>query len=305
MSETQRLAVVGFGSVLVWGLAAIGGFGLLLHRLGRRTLNGPERAVALIALFGAALELGCFLYGVFIEADQLDVQRITVTTPKLPAGQRVVIAHVSDLHVDRASPALEKLVAAVKAVKPDLLIFTGDSVNSREGLTAFQQTMKQLDVPLGRFAVKGNHDVWYWFDLDLFGGATAIELNARAPVAAGPIELCGAPYGQAGLIDDCLRAADPARFTLVAYHTPDLIEDLAPRPDLYLAGHTHGGQVRAPLYGAIITLARHGKKYEMGRYEVNGTTLYVNRGIGFEPHAPRVRFLAPPELTVVEVSGSR
>ncbi len=59
-----------------------------------------------------------------------------------------------------------------------------------------------------------------------------------------------------------------------------------------------------PFYGAVVTLAQHGKKYEMGRYEVEGTTLYVNRGIGFEPHAPRVRFLAPPELTLIELTGA-
>jgi len=73
--------------------------------------------------------------------------------------------------------------------------------------------------------------------------------------------------------------------------------------DLYLAGHTHGGQVRAPLYGAIVTFSEFGKRYEMGPYRVGGTMLYVNRGIGFEPELPRVRFLARPEVAVIDLIG--
>ena len=90
---------------------------------------------------------------------------------------------------------------------------------------------------------------------------------------------------------------------MLLYHYPDMIEEAAgPKLDLYLCGHTHGGQVALPLYGAMITLARHGKKYESGRYTVGGTTLYVNRGIGMEGgRVPRVRFCARPEITVLDI----
>jgi hypothetical protein len=73
--------------------------------------------------------------------------------------------------------------------------------------------------------------------------------------------------------------------------------------DLYCAGHTHGGQVALPLYGALITFSKYGKKYEAGLYREGETWLYVNRGIGMEGGStPRVRFWAPPEVTVIEVS---
>ena len=74
--------------------------------------------------------------------------------------------------------------------------------------------------------------------------------------------------------------------------------------DLYLSGHTHGGQVRLPFYGAPVTLSRFGKKYEAGMYTSIGceTKLYVNRGIGLENKpAPKVRFLCRPEITVFEL----
>ena len=75
--------------------------------------------------------------------------------------------------------------------------------------------------------------------------------------------------------------------------------------DLYLCGHTHGGQIRAPLYGALATSSRWGKRYEMGLYRERGTTLYVSRGLGVEGlGAPRARFLAPPEIVLWELRAA-
>jgi predicted MPP superfamily phosphohydrolase len=90
------------------------------------------------------------------------------------------------------------------------------------------------------------------------------------------------------------------RFTLLLYHSPDLMpEAVEMAVDLYLCGHTHGGQIRLPLLGALITASDFGKRYEMGRYEEGSTTLYVSRGLGMEGlGAPRARFLAPPEIVI-------
>jgi predicted MPP superfamily phosphohydrolase len=74
--------------------------------------------------------------------------------------------------------------------------------------------------------------------------------------------------------------------------------------DLYLAGHTHGGQIRLPLFGAVFTASAYGKRYEQGHYSVGDTTLYVSRGIGMEGMgAPRARFLCPPEIVVVNLGS--
>jgi len=94
-------------------------------------------------------------------------------------------------------------------------------------------------------------------------------------------------------------------FTLLLYHSPDLMPEAAELGvDLYLCGHTHGGQIRLPLFGAVITSSDFWKRYEMGRYEENGTTLYVSRGLGMEGKgAPRARFLAPPEIVLWTLSS--
>ena len=92
-------------------------------------------------------------------------------------------------------------------------------------------------------------------------------------------------------------------FNLFLYHNTDLMDYFDGVPiDLYLCGHTHGGQVALPFYGALTTLSRHGKKYEAGLYRQEHIQLYVNRGIGMEGgRSPRVRFLARPEITVFDI----
>jgi predicted MPP superfamily phosphohydrolase len=75
--------------------------------------------------------------------------------------------------------------------------------------------------------------------------------------------------------------------------------------DLYLCGHTHGGQVRLPVIGAVLTSSRLGRRYVMGHYHEGRTHLYVSRGVGFEGlGAPRVRLFCPPEITLITLGGA-
>lgn len=95
-------------------------------------------------------------------------------------------------------------------------------------------------------------------------------------------------------------------FTLLLYHSPDLMPEAARAGvDLFLAGHTHGGQIRLPLIGALVTSSIYWKRYEMGLYTEGHTRLYVSRGIGMEGlGAPRARFLCPPEIELFELRGT-
>jgi predicted MPP superfamily phosphohydrolase len=101
------------------------------------------------------------------------------------------------------------------------------------------------------------------------------------------------------------RARDDTRFQVLLYHSPDIAPQAAEAGiDLYLCGHTHGGQIRLPLFGALITSSKLGKRYEMGCHTVGNMTLYVSRGIGMEGgSAPRARFLCPPEITLWTLEG--
>ena len=103
-----------------------------------------------------------------------------------------------------------------------------------------------------------------------------------------------------------LADAPPGAFTALLYHTPDLMPQAAALGvDLYLAGHTHGGQWRLPGFGAILTSSRYWKRYEAGHYREGRTHLYVSRGLGLEGFGtPRARLFSPPEVVAVTLRGT-
>lgn len=259
-------------------------------------------------LLAAAAGVLCILYGRFVEPLRPEVTRVRIESPKLGPGARPVrIVHLSDLHCDPAPRLEERLPGLVAAEQPDLVVFTGDCANSPEGVPLFRRTLAAVARVAPTFAVKGNWDAWYFPRIERFAGTGARELDGesvRVEVAGTPLRVAGAAFDREEGATAALGTGTPDEFTVFLYHTPDIVYDLAGRgADLLCAGHTHGGQVRLPLYGAIVTLSRFGKRFESGLHEVGGTRLYVNRGIGMEGGpAPRVRFLCRPEITVIEIA---
>lgn len=300
MTQLTRVLVI---VVLSGAVSVTALLSLVLLALGK--LRGLGKRVGLTATALFVLGVLTLLYGRFIEGDWLEVTRETVVTKKWPKGTRVRIAHLSDLHLDVQTRGLTRAVEVLRKENVDLIVFTGDSLNERDAAPLFRRVMSNLQAPLGRYAVRGNHDTSRWADVNLFDNGPATELLSEFPSVkdSPPIALCGAPFNQPELVSACLANTRANTFTIVAFHTPDLVEALTPQPDLYLAGHTHGGQIALPFYGAVITFSQFDKKYEAGRYQVGDTTLYVNRGIGFEPHLPKIRLNARPELTIIDVVG--
>jgi predicted MPP superfamily phosphohydrolase len=312
MSKAENFRVLLFmGFILtVYALAAWVLVRMLLQRFGHaapskgRYQSWFRRAV--LAVAGAGLL--CLAYAYFIEPYWLTVSQIRISSAKLPRGaQPLRIVHISDIHSD-PKPRLEgRLPQAIAAEHPDVIVFTGDAINSPDGLPVFRACLTELAKIAPTFVVKGNWDAWYWKNLNLFEGTGATELDGdavRAEIRGVPIWIAGVAVEDEGRMDAALSSIPPEDFSLFLYHYPDLIREAEGRKvDLYCAGHTHGGQVALPLYGALITFSRYGKRYEAGLYHEGATWMYVNRGIGMEGgHAPRVRFWARPEITVIEVS---
>lgn len=307
-SERARLAVFIFLVLGVYITAVWLGSRWWLERAGRVARSGRgERWMRRAALSLAGLGLLCFAHGYWIEPYWLEVTRVRLATPKLVPGTRPIrLVHISDLHSDPAPRLEERLPDVIAAEKPDLIVFTGDSVNSRKGLPVFKRCLGRIARIAPTFVVKGNWDT-PWVDLDLFGGTGVRELDGKAvrtEVAGNAIWIAGAAARDEVQIQAALAGAPDDAFTVFLHHYPDEIHRVAERGvDLYCAGHTHGGQVALPFYGAIITLSRFGKRFEAGLYRVGKTWLYVNRGIGMEgARMPRVRFCARPEVTVIEVA---
>ena len=261
-------------------------------------------------LYGAAVVgIVCMLYGRFVEPYWLEVTHVSIASPKIPRGGKLRIAHISDLHSDAKARLEESLPGVVAAERPDVIVFTGDSVNSSEAVPVFRGFLQKVSKVAPTFVVRGNWDTAYWGDLDLFDGTGVVELNGAGRV----VDVRGVKVGIAGVafanqknLERALIGIPANAFSVFLYHTPDLIKEVASRHvDLFCAGHTHGGQVAIPGYGAILTFSKFGKQYEAGLHREGKTALYVNRGIGMEGgNAPRVRFWARPELTIIDVVPS-
>jgi uncharacterized protein len=264
---------------------------------------GLRYAVYAAAVCAAATAAYAFL----VEPYWVEVSEIGLASPKISSGGLRVV-QFSDIHCT-GSPLNEgKLPGLAAALHPDIIVFTGDLLSTNEGLGPCRKVLAALEAPLGKYAVLGNWDEWYFSGEDIFAGTGFRVLDGETVSLSkdgSPICISGLGYDKPGA--RMLLGGVPAgAYSIFLHHSPDLAEDLGGlNVDLYLAGHTHGGQVAVPLYGAVFTLSRFGKKYEAGRYSVGNMTLYVNRGLGVEGSLPRVRFLARPELTVFDISPGR
>ncbi len=264
-----------------------------------------------------ALIAALSVYGLVIEPFRLTVTEMTHHSPKLAADAPPLrLLQMGDFHIERRLTRREcDLLERVKALAPDVILVTGDYLNlsyvyDPQAQQAVRTFLSQLHAPWGVYAVSGSPPVDPPEVVPkLFDGLDNVRLlrNEHLVLKVRGQRLCLAglvcshdPAIDAGRLREALVGAPPDVLTLVLHHSPDLMPQMVRAGvDLHLAGHTHGGQVRLPLYGALITSSMYGKRYEMGHYQEGETQLYVARGLGMEGMgAPRVRFLCPPEIVL-------
>ncbi|MCI0393537.1 MAG: metallophosphoesterase [Chloroflexi bacterium] len=281
---------------------------------------GAEWGLAVLVLT-QTLGSAALAWGTLVEPFRLRLTHLAVESTYLPAGAPPIrLLHISDLHVERLTRREEKLLKLVEEAAADLIVITGDYLNlsyvqDPVAQAEARRLLAQLSAPHGVYAILGSPPVDArevapslfaglpiqllvdeWAVVELGDGRRLILLGLdcshRIPVDARRLER--------------LVAVSPnSAPRVLLYHAPDLMPQAAGHGiDLYLCGHTHGGQVRLPWFGALLTSSQFGKRYEMGLYREGQTHLYVSRGVGLEGlSAPRVRFLAPPEITLVTIGG--
>jgi predicted MPP superfamily phosphohydrolase len=268
--------------------------------------------LVIIAILHTLLSATAF-YATWIEPFRLEVTQQMYHPPQWNESTPPLrVLHISDLHFEGQSPREDALMAQVSALAPDLILLTGDylnlsSVYDPDAQAGARDLLARLHAPLGVYAITGSPVV----DVagivpEIFTGLDICWLDDEAhTIQHGEytLHLLGVrtTYDEvrdAAALQRLMQAAPHNALTLLLYHTPDLMPVAAQLGvQLYLCGHTHGGQLRLPFYGALATSSRWGKKYEMGLYREGNSTLYVSRGLGMEGlGAPRARFLAVPEI---------
>jgi len=313
----------------------------LLPRVGRSF--GPDRPPTLaltaargllmvvLGLFGAPLWLvamlmvglsGVVIYSTWIAPFNLGVTNEQLHTARLNAGASPLrVLHIGDLHLERITARERRLNALIQSLAPDLIVFSGDFVNisyadDPQAEAEIREIISEWQAPLGVYCVQGTYTVESRARVQVF--TTGLD-NLRLldddwvplQTQSGMVYVLGMttthrlPQDQA-TVKRLAADAPPDAFKLVVTHAPDVIPEADEAGyDLYVCGHTHGGQLRFPFIGAVFSGSALGMEYVMGRYDLNHLTAYTSRGVGLEGMgAPRARFLCPPEIIMWEIHGT-
>src|SRR2546425_810787 len=191
MSLQERITVLLFLGVVATIFALAGSILVRAVMRRRRIAARSDQIVLLLAGIG----LLSIAYG-FVEPYRLTVTHVSVSSPKLAKGTGPVrIVHISDLHSDPRPRLEERLPQVIAAEQPDLIVFTGDTINEPVGLPVFKACLAKIATIAPTFVVKGNHDTQYWQDLPLFDATGVQGLNGTSV----NINLRGVRVGIAGV----------------------------------------------------------------------------------------------------------
>lgn len=253
-----------------------------------------------------------YIYARFLEPNFLIVHYENIKSSRIDEGRdELKILQFCDTHISEYfdNNDLRNVVERINYENPDIVVFSGDLIDeynkyeNKEKVNELWESLKCINAPLGKYAVYGNHDYG--------GGAervykTVMENSGFVLLKNEKIYLDEYNINIIGMDDSIfgnfekeklISLLDEDRYNVVLSHEPDVVDYLLEyNIDLFLSGHSHGGQVNLPFVNSLPLLA---KKYTSGIYSFNNyrqTTLYVNIGLGTS-QIP-LRFMAPPELSV-------
>jgi len=279
--------------------------------ISRQRINGKRRLLLTVVLgILAALTLFVGIDGLLIEPTALRVEHYSFKTPKITKAMR--IAFLADFQTDEIGKYERRTLMLLKEQKADLILFGGDYIQARSKkrekklFAEFNALYRSLEIsaPLGVYAVQGNLDYHSWTGWNkLFENDGVFKSNNTITLNVGEVRLTLLNI-HASLTPYRKRPSNPkGKFHIMVGHAPCFSLGF-PKVDLLLAGHTHGGQVRIPGFGPILTLSEGlPRSWASGRTALkNGATLIVTNGTGMERGlAPRIRLFCPPNFVVVDL----
>ena len=260
----------------------------------------------LFSLFVIAIAV--LLY-TLMEPYWVKIHPIQVVDRDIPASfEGTRIAFVADIHHGPyfSLQRVKRLVADINGLQADMVIFGGDYVHrDAKYIIPCLHELQDVNAPLGKFGVLGNHDHWESAPLTrqsmTTAGITLLDNHAQWIVKAGARIKIG---GVGDLLEDIQNLTSTIAdvkeddFVLLVSHNPDYAEQMTTRKiDVMLSGHTHGGQVTFFGLWAPLVPSRYGQKYRSGIVETALTNVIISNGIG--TITPPVRFCARPEIILL------
>ena len=247
-------------------------------------------------------------YGLF-EARQIQTERVEIRSAKLPKTmEKLRIVQISDVHIGVLvrQGRLADILQKVRDASPDIVVATGDLVDGQlDSMAEAAAQLREIRPRYGKFAVTGNHEFYAGLDdaVEFIRQSGFTLLRGEVATVAGAIDLAGVddptvrPQSPRGGLSDrqVLSGGGGGRFMILLKHQPYVEKDAPGAFDLMLSGHTHKGQI-FPF--SLIT--RRFFHFHSGNYRLaNDALLHVSRGTG--TWGPPIRFLAPPEITVIDL----
>jgi predicted MPP superfamily phosphohydrolase len=276
----------------------------------------------------AVLGVGCVLYGIFLERFRYRLFRHRLDILPATAARPLVVLHLSDLHFVRRDPRKARFIASLPI--PDITVVTGDFLAEPEAIEAAVEGVRPVRGRLASWFVLGSNDYFVPKPLNYF--AYFWKDRKRRPIRRGrgpeliralaadgwedltnirrQLSLEGLDIELLGLDDAHIRRHDlrvapreaEGRFGFAVMHSPDSAPEAAALGyGLIVAGHTHGGQVRLPLVGALVTNSTMPRRLASGLIRMGGAVLHISRGLGTSKYAP-FRFWCRPEATFLDLS---
>jgi predicted MPP superfamily phosphohydrolase len=266
----------------------------------------PFQASLIFQILGTLL----VIYGFYIEPSTVKISSQSLFLGKTTKQIRFI--HIADIHLEKLGIRELKIKKFIQENPPEFILFTGDFLNlsNNQNSISIKQIIEYFNLLSSyapTFYVSGSPAV----DLALTVEAIESQLlatrinNAHHVLKINDLEInligltcTHQPHKDSKYIPNLIK---DDMINILLYHSPDLIFEIKQEfnINLMLSGHTHGGQVRFPLIGALFTGSLYGRKLQSGLYKIHDTLLSISRGIGLEGlGAPRVRFLCKPEITV-------
>lgn len=252
-----------------------------MSKMSRRKFLGLG-ALALPAALGA-------------DAGLVEPTFLRVTEVKVNARGSMRIAHFSDLHYKGDEKYGARVIAQINRLAPDFACFTGDLVEDAKFAPGALDFIRQIKAPV--YGAPGNHDYWCHAPFSEYESAFAATggewlVDRAVTVPERDLEIVGLAA------DSWRKVGEPkAARRLLLMHYPAQADTFGEQHfDLILAGHSHGGQVRLPLYGPLILPWGVGR-YDHGYFDSPAGPMYVNAGIG--TYYLPFRFNCRPEITLL------